>query len=128
MEYSSTLRHSHIPADTYLLKFNNRNARTRCKICSKLTKKSPERWYCSGVFIANFEHISHVVLASLTAKKIKFSIKDFFSKCDQIRRIWSNLLKKSLMENFIFCAMSIANFEQVGADWDDLVTKAQQQC
>ena len=34
--------------------------------------------------------------------------QDFFSKCDQIRsflRIWSNLLKKSLMENFIFCAM-----------------------
>ena len=38
-------------------------------------------------------------------KKMKFSIKDFFSKCDQIRsvlRIWSHLLQKSLMENFIF--------------------------
>ena len=34
-----------------------------------------------------------------------FFIKDFFSKCDHIRRklrIWSYLLKKSLMENFIF--------------------------
>ena len=34
---------------------------------------------------------------------MKFSIKDFFSKCDQIHsflRIWSHLLKKSLMENF----------------------------
>ena len=40
-----------------------------------------------------------------TAQKAKFSIKDFFSKCDRIRRklrIWSHLLKKSLMENFIF--------------------------
>ena len=40
------------------------------------------------------------------AQKMKFSIKGFFSKCDQIRRklrIWSHLLKKSLMENFIFC-------------------------
>ena len=40
---------------------------------------------------------------------MKFSIKDFFSKCDQIHsklRIWSYLLKKSLMENFIFCAVS----------------------
>ena len=37
---------------------------------------------------------------------MNFSIKDFYSKCDQIRRklrIWSHLLKKSLMENFIFC-------------------------
>ena len=39
---------------------------------------------------------------------MKFSIEDFFSKCDQIRRflrIWSHLLKKSLMENFIFWAV-----------------------
>ena len=37
-----------------------------------------------------------------------FSIKEFYSKCDQIRsflRIWSYLLKKSLMENAIFCAV-----------------------
>ena len=40
-----------------------------------------------------------------TAPKMKFSIKDLFSKCDQIRRklgIWLQLLKKSLMENSIF--------------------------
>ena len=40
---------------------------------------------------------------------MKFPIKDFFRKCDQIRRklrIWSHLLKKSLIENFIFCAVS----------------------
>ena len=44
---------------------------------------------------------------------MKFSIKDFFSKCDQIRsflRIWWHLLKKSLMENFIFCLVIEANF------------------
>ena len=37
---------------------------------------------------------------------MKFSIKGFFNKYDQIRRkfrIWLHLLKKSLMENFIFC-------------------------
>ena len=36
---------------------------------------------------------------------MKFFTKDFFSKCDHIRSfllIWSHLLKKSLMENFIF--------------------------
>ena len=39
------------------------------------------------------------------AQKMKFSIKDFFSKCDQMRsflRIWPYLLKKYLMEIFIF--------------------------
>ena len=41
---------------------------------------------------------------------MKFSIIDFYSKYDQIHRklrIWSHLLKKSLMENFIFCAVSV---------------------
>ena len=45
-----------------------------------------------------------------TAQKMKLSIKDFSSKCNQIRRflrIWSHLLEKSLMENFIFCAVLI---------------------
>ena len=40
---------------------------------------------------------------------MKFSINDFFGKCDQIRsfpRIWSHLLEKSLMENFTFCAVT----------------------
>ena len=44
---------------------------------------------------------------------MKFSIKDFPSKCDQIhrkQRIWSHLLEKSLMENFIFCAVSVADY------------------
>ena len=40
---------------------------------------------------------------------MKFSIKDFCNKCRQIYRklqIWLHLLKKSLMENFIFGAVS----------------------
>ena len=48
-----------------------------------------------------------------TAQKMKFSIKDFFSKCDKIRsllRMWLHLLKKSLMENFIFCAVGHISF------------------
>ena len=43
-------------------------------------------------------------------KNMTFPIKDFFSKCDQIRRklwIWSHLLKKFLMKNFIFCAVTV---------------------
>ena len=136
-----------------------------CKICSKLTIKSPERrnWGRSCIFIINFEQISHIVLAfplltlkklmqtsryfssrqslfldtrsylnawlstllyvfsmnfsngsyfpqgNSTEQKMKFCIKDFYSKCDQIHRklrIWSHLLKKSLMKNFIFVQCS----------------------
>ena len=52
-----------------------------------------------------------------TAQEMKFSNKDFFSKCDQICSflgIWSHLLKKSLMENFIFvqCSIKIPSFNE----------------
>ena len=51
------------PSGIYLLKVNNRNTRTKCEICSKLTIKTPERRY--SVFIVNVEHISHLVLVFL---------------------------------------------------------------
>ena len=38
-------------------------------------------------------------------------IKYFFSKCDQIHsflQMWSHLLKKSLLENFRFCAVIVS--------------------
>ena len=47
---------------------------------------------------------------------MKFFIKDFFSKYDQIYsfvRIWSHLLKKFLMESFIF----------LRSVWENAVTK-----
>ena len=50
-----------VPADIFLLKVKNRNTRTSFEICSELTIKTPERrnWRHSGVFIINFEKISH---------------------------------------------------------------------
>ena len=70
------------------------------KICSRFTGEHPTKCDFSS---KQGNSISHI------AQKIKFSIKDYFSKCDQIRsfwRIWSYLLKKSLMENFFFCAVT----------------------
>ena len=58
--------------------FNNRNTRTRCEICSKLTIKTPKQrhWRRSGVFIVNFEHISHLapvfLLLTLPAWKVLY--------------------------------------------------------
>ena len=57
-------------------------------------------------FDGSFLKKGNLIWETDTAQEIKFSIKDFFSKCDQncsFLRIWSHLLKKSLMENFIFC-------------------------
>ena len=115
-----------------------------CEIRSKLTRKTPEwRWWGpSGIFIVKIELISHIVLvfpmkkqmparkcySSLvrasqtldTAQKMKFCIKDFFSKCDPIRsflRIRSHLLKKSLIQNLIFCAVRAISSYLENALW-----------
>ena len=51
-------------------------------------------------------------MAYVTAKKMKFSIKDFFSKCTQIRnflRVRSHLLEKSSIQNFNFCEVQLRN-------------------
>ena len=57
----------HILVCIYLFKVNNGNTRTMCEVCSKLTIKTPEwRLRCSGFFIINFEHISHLVLVFLS--------------------------------------------------------------
>ena len=62
----------------------------------------------SDVFIINLFTLSKFstkISAFITAQKIKFSIKDFLGKCDQIRKklqIWPHLRKQSLTENFIF--------------------------
>ena len=51
------------PAGNYMFKVNKRNTRTRCEISSKLAINAPRRR--SGVFIVNFEHISHLALVFL---------------------------------------------------------------
>ena len=64
---------------------------------------------CAGQYI--FQIITGVLhVVTVEVQKMNFFINDFFSKCDQTPRklqIWSHLLKQSLMENFIFCAMKI---------------------
>ena len=58
-----------------------------------------------------YVQISHWMGSVTTAQTMKFSITNFFSKCNQIPKklqIWSHLLKKSVMENFIFCAVHLA--------------------
>ena len=57
---------------------------------------------------------------------MKFSIKDFFRKYDRIRsflRISLDLLKKSLMGNFIFCAVQNGNVLFLGDVMVDNMSK-----
>ena len=60
----SSLPHA---ANIFLFKVNNRNTWKTCSICWKLTIKTPKQrqWRHSGVFIVNFEYISHRCLVSL---------------------------------------------------------------
>ena len=90
-----------------------------CLICQKNIKKSYyaliDRKSCERcilheipVFMNVSEAYSESSQTSNIVQEMKFSIKDFFSKCDQICRklqIWSHLLKRSLKGNFIFCAV-----------------------
>ena len=65
-------------------------------------------WKKDSLRIVNTKICSRLNPSKYTAQKMKFSIKGFFSKYSQIGSklwIWSHLLKKSLMENFIFCAL-----------------------
>ena len=63
---------------------------------------------CFFKLLTNYQNEASLSLTSrCTAQKMKFFIKNFFSKCDQIFRIWSHLLKKFLMGNFIFCTVML---------------------
>ena len=47
----------HNPVGNYMFKVDNRNTRTRCEICSKLTVIQTYFTPCSSVSIVNFEHV-----------------------------------------------------------------------
>ena len=71
------------PADNCMFRVKNKSTRTRCAICSKLTIKTPKQrqWLRSGVFLVNFEHLSHFVLLFL------------FSNFEQVNTDWKWLCK-----------------------------------
>ena len=89
----------------------------RCKTCPENVPCLNQKWgkirwtrldtlilalrLCRNLYIRKV----HYKIFRDTAQKMKFSMKELFTKCDQIGRIlriWSHLVKKSLMENFIF--------------------------
>ena len=78
--------------------------------CKTMIKTGFTLWlkflYCMDCLIVVHKYWKNT--GANTAQKMKFFIKDFFGKCDQIHsllRIWTYLLKKSIMKNFILCAV-----------------------
>ena len=93
------------PVDIYFFKVNNWNARTKCKIWSKLTIKATERlqwrqhWCRSGFFVLSFEHILHLALVflMLTLNRKMPSVKSLVTRpCFNnyqrfTRRLWCRI-------------------------------------
>ena len=84
---------------------------TRCFVCHILPYAIS---LCKSVLREYGFFINSKVWFMSTAHKMKFSINNFFSQCDEIcsfLRIWSHSLKKYLMKSFIylffFCVMGL---------------------
>ena len=116
----TTLWKTPFPAGIYLLKVNNRNTGTRCEICSKLTIKILERRQRRrpGIFIVNFEHISHLVLVFLLLTfagwvrvkvtscryeniyfKFNVNVMKFGEQYQSLSYVW--------ITNYVFCSQKI---------------------
>ena len=76
------LLYNNILAGIYQFKVNNRKTRAMSEICLTLTIKTPERrhWRRSGVFVFNFEQISHIALVfSLLLCTSKYRLGQIFT-------------------------------------------------
>ena len=84
--------------------FRRINANQFAKICLTLDAEfSGKSYFCNFL-----EHLEREIYQNSNINSYTFSIKNFLSKCDQIcsfLQIWSHLLKKFVMENFIFCVI-----------------------
>ena len=87
--------------NSFLVDYKNKSSRS--------TKNFPQENFALCLVQGTYLHVG----GELSTETTWLSIKGFFSKCDQIcsfLRICSNLLKNSLMENFIFCAVYLSIF------------------
>ena len=98
------------PAKICLFKVNNRNTRKKSETCFKLTIKTEQHhWRRSGVFIVNFEHISHLFLLFLllTLRKLMLAgmpllrILDYKFSSEQYLGWYTSLLWFTDVESLI---------------------------
>ena len=120
-----------------MFKVNNRNTRARCKICSKLTIKTPERrhWRNSAVFIVNFEHISHLLLVFILLNLSRWMPAGCFSLIKETNRLLSTgmsniylkvtIEKKWPTQNFDFLSLKSSSSGQLlgSSNWRRYITE-----
>ena len=79
--------------------------------------------YSAGRNLIDLLETTSSHLGKNTVQEVKIPIEYFFNKCDQIHsflRIWSHLLKKTLMENFFLCSAVQPFFRKILDDWSNL--------
>ena len=84
--------HPLVPANICLFKVSNRSTAKKCEICSKLAIKT------SDIFIASFEHISHLFLVFLL---LTLNMEMLVRRTQNFERtfIWEQLVK--LVNHFL---------------------------
>ena len=98
-EDSTVQEKSTNPAGNYLLKVNNRNTRTRCEICSKLTIKTPER--------RHWQMISFNVKSLFTNVSLNDTMDILLRNIYLDKEINTNLTKKELKEPILLCTKCV---------------------
>ena len=74
------------PSSSYLFKVNNRNTRTRCAICSKLTINTPEQHQLSSVWCLYCKFCTHsttcpiLVLLALNMQLFAGQLSSFYEE------------------------------------------------
>ena len=80
------LKHNNCPANIYLFKVNNRKNTKKCELlCEKRCQ-----WRCSGVFIINFEHISHLFLVFQLLTLNKQMLAVYSCHVSWLQKTWKN--------------------------------------
>ena len=89
----------------FRLQFRNNTLICHCR-CDRIYTEAVKCAALLKVTILS-RHIFLIYSVMVTVQKMMFSIKDFFSKCDQNPQFPADLVtftEEFLMENFIFCA------------------------
>ena len=89
------------PAGNYMIKVNNRNTRTRCEICSKLTNMfkvnnaTASFWYLYCKLWTYFNHVKHV----RTSRVFLWILRNLLRPAFFVEQVWRLLLKWCLVTN-----------------------------